>query len=90
MDNPGDKVRCASCGEVDVPDTVAGGPGWIAVALWALAALVWALGFAVARAWLSYVAAIAFFIAFVYTLWYLFRRERACRHCGGRRLDPVP
>lgn len=88
MNNPEDRLRCVSCGRVDVPRIVPGGPGWVALALWAMVGIVWAIDFAVTTSWLAFVAAILFFAAFVYTLWYFYRREQACRHCGGRRLEP--
>lgn len=88
MNNPEHRVRCESCGEVDYPEPVARGPGWIALALWVSVGVLWAVDFVVATSWLIFVAAVMFFAAFVYTLWYFYRREQACRHCGGRQLEP--
>jgi len=87
MNNPAGSMRCVRCGQIDAPILRATKPGWLALALWALAGLIWAIGFAVATAWLSYVAAVAFLLAFLYTLRYFFQREKACRHCGGRDLE---
>lgn len=83
MNNP-ERLECASCGEVDVPASVPPGPGWAALALWAGAGLLWVLGFALGVAWPSYLAAVVFLIAFLYSLWYFFRKVDACRHCGAR------
>lgn len=88
MNNPEHRIRCVSCGEIDYPAPVARGPGWIALALWAAVGLLWAVDFVVATSWLIFVAALVFFAAFVYTLWYFYKREQACRHCGGRQLEP--
>lgn len=88
MNNADERLRCTSCGEIDFPKPVARGPGWIALALWALVALLWAVDFVLATSWLVFVAGIVFFAAFTYTLWYFYRREQACRHCGARTLEP--
>ena len=88
MNNTEERLRCVSCGEVDVPASVPVGPGWAALLLWVSAGVVWAVGFIFAVAWTSYLAAFVFLVAFLYTLWYFFRRERACRHCGARQLQP--
>ena len=81
--------RCVSCGRVDTPIRRPPGPGGLAVGLWAAAGALWAIGFALGIVWLPYGAAIVFLGAFIYTLWYFFRREEACRHCGGGRFDPA-
>lgn len=88
MNNPDDRLRCVSCGQVDVPEAVPVSPAWIALALWATVGIVWAVDFVVTTSWLAFLAAILFFVAFVYTLWYFYRREKACRHCGSRELEP--
>lgn len=90
MNNTDERLRCVSCGEVDFPDTIPVGPGWLALALWAMVGVLWAVDFVVATSWLIFVAAVAFFAAFLYTLWYFYRRERACRHCGARQLESRP
>lgn len=86
MDNAAEQ-RCTECGTVDSPISVGPGPLWLAIALWASAGLIWVLGFALEVVWLGYMAAIVLLGAFIYTLWYFFRRERACRHCGSRNLE---
>ena len=87
MNNPDQRLRCATCGQVDTPRHAGRGRGRIALALWALVGLLWAVDFVVATSWLIFVAAIVFFVAFVYTLRYFFRRELACRHCGATQLE---
>ncbi len=89
MNNADETLRCMSCGQVDRPDSVASGSGRVALGAWVLTAVVWALGMALAVPTLTWIAAALFLAAFVYSLRYLFRREQACRHCGGRRLEPV-
>lgn len=84
-----ERLRCTSCGRVDTPRLVRAGPGSIAIALWAAAALLWGLGYILDAAWPAFVAAVVFLAALVYTLWYFARREQACRHCGDRRLEPA-
>lgn len=85
--NPAGAVRCVSCGHVAVPIIRARRPGWVALSIWAAAGAVWALGFAIDAAWPSFVAAVVFLGAMIYTLLYFFSREQACRECGGRDLD---
>ncbi|HUH13962.1 MAG TPA: hypothetical protein VMK65_12685 [Longimicrobiales bacterium] len=79
-------VRCLQCGKVDAPDRLRVGAGWPVGALWLGAAAAWLLG------WYWPVFNILFWVvllaAFVYTLWHFSRREQACRHCGGRTLEP--
>jgi hypothetical protein len=75
---------CVQCGSVESPITVGPGPGWLAVMLWGAAAGFWLLGMALQSLWVGYVAAPVFLAALIYTLWYFYRREKACRHCGGR------
>lgn len=82
------RVRCLSCGHVDAPTRVGPGPGWIAVALWLLTAVFWML----ASFWEPFGVGflVTLFIALVYTLWYFAKREKACRHCGARGVEPDP
>lgn len=75
---------CVQCGHVDSPINVGPGPGWLAVVLWGAAAAFWTLGLALQSIWIGYLAAPVFLGALIYTLWYFFRREKACRHCGVR------
>ncbi len=75
---------CVDCGHVGSPINVGPGPGWIAILLWAGAAALWVLGLAVQNIWVGYLAAPVFLGALIYTLWYFYRREKACRHCGAR------
>lgn len=82
-----DTVRqdgCVQCGHVDSPISVGPGPGWLAGALWAAAAVLWTLSMVLPSLWLGYLAAFVFLGALIYTLWYFYRREKACRHCGTR------
>lgn len=74
---------CVRCGKVDSPIRVGPGPGWLALALWAGAAALWIIGMVAAATWLTYPTAAVFLAALVYTLWYFYRREEACRHCGA-------
>lgn len=87
VNNPVDARRCVQCGRVDSPIAIGPGPGWLALALWAASALLWALGMLLASTALSYLTALVFLAALLYTLWYFYRREKACRHCGGRDLE---
>lgn len=87
-DKEAERLRCTSCGRVDTPRLVGAGPGSIAIALWVGAALLWGLGYILDAAWPAYAAALVFLGALVYTMWYFARRERACRHCGARHLEP--
>jgi Flp pilus assembly protein TadB len=89
VNNVEERYRCAQCGQVDAPGRSLPGPAWVAIALWAGAAAVWALGATLAVPALFWVAAVIFLGALLYTLWLFFRRERACRHCGGRALEPA-
>lgn len=75
---------CAQCGHVDSPINVGPGPGWLALLLWAAAAAFWILGLILQSIWIGYLAAPVFLGALVYTLWYFYRREKACRQCGAR------
>jgi hypothetical protein len=75
---------CIQCGKVDSPINVGPGPGWLALMLWGAAAAFWILGMALQSLWIGYLAAPVFLGALIYTLWYFYRREKACRHCGGR------
>jgi hypothetical protein len=84
--NPAGSVRCSSCGRVDSPAVRSTSSGAAAVGLWAAAGAIWAIGFALGATWPSFVAAVVVLVAMIYTLLYFFRRERACRHCGGREL----
>ena len=81
-------LRCVQCGKVDAPIRVGPGPGWLALMLWAGSALLWTLGMVLGSTGIGYLAAAVFLAALIYTLWYFYRREQACRHCGGRRLEP--
>lgn len=86
-----DAVRrdgCVQCGHVDSPINVGPGPGWLAVALWGTAAVLWTLSMVLPSLWAGYLAALVFLAALVYTLWYFYRREKACRHCGARWSGP--
>jgi hypothetical protein len=74
---------CVECGHVDSPINVGPGPGWLAVILWGVAAAFWILGMMLESLWIGYLAAPVFLGALIYTLWYFYRRERACRHCGA-------
>lgn len=85
MNNAAERLSCVECGSVDSPVRVGPGPGWLALAMWALAAAVWVVGLWLP--WATYAAAVVFFLAFVYTLWYFYKREQACRHCGGRAFE---
>lgn len=87
MNNADGAMRCVQCGSVTEPRVAGRGPAWIAVALWAAVGLVWAVDFILATGWLSFVAAGVLFFAMAYTIWYFSRRERACRHCGGRQFE---
>jgi uncharacterized membrane protein len=75
---------CVECGHVDSPISVGPGPGWLAVMLWGAAAALWTLGMVLQSLWVGYLAAPVFLGALIYTMWYFFRREKACRHCGVR------
>lgn len=79
-------VRCLECGKVDAPERSRTGAAWPAVALWVGVAVAWVVG------WYWPAFNILFWVvllaALVYTLWYFARREEACRHCGGRSLEP--
>lgn len=86
MSNP-EELRCTHCGEVASPVRVGPGPGWLAIILWAGAGAVWTVGYFVAQSWLPYLGAVLFLGAFIYTLWYFYKREQACRHCGSRTLE---
>ncbi|MGH7475815.1 MAG: hypothetical protein ACRELD_05975 [Longimicrobiales bacterium] len=77
-------VRCLSCGSVDAPVIVRGGPGWVALMLWLLTLAFWAASWYVTA--LSAVFWIALLAALIYTLWYFYKKERACRSCGSRDL----
>lgn len=88
------ELACVDCGHVGSPINIGPGPGWLAIMLWATAAALWALGLGLQNIWVGYVAAPVFLAALIYTLWYFYRREKACRHCGtrwavGRSTDPV-
>ncbi|MBI4410428.1 MAG: hypothetical protein HY561_12010 [Gemmatimonadetes bacterium] len=79
-------MRCLRCQTVDYPRLVRRGPGWIAVFLWFGAAVTW-------TAWTFYGWPGALFVFFIgasllYTLWYFFKQEQACRECGARELEP--
>lgn len=75
---------CMQCGHVGSPVNVGPGPGWLALMLWGAAAALWILGMATQTLWAGYLAAPVFLGALVYTLWYFYRREKACRQCGAR------
>lgn len=86
MDTPvnngtGAGAACVRCGKVDSPIKVGPGPGWLALLLWAAAAALWAIGMVAGASWLTYPTAAVFLAALIYTLWYFYRREEACRHC---------
>lgn len=89
MNKPDDHLRCTSCGQVDRPRVSRAGPGWIALALWVVAALLMGLPYLLGVAWTIYIGAAALLGALVYTLWYFSRREAACRHCGATHLEPL-
>lgn len=88
MDNQAERLRCTRCGKVDVPRAMPIGPAWLALALWALATVVWAAGFLLSIPSVLFLGLALLLPAMIYTLWYFFRREQACRHCGGRELEP--
>lgn len=82
-----DSVRgsgCVQCGHVDTPINVGPGPGWLAAGLWGAAAALWLINMLVPALWPGHLAAAVLLAAFIYTLWYFYRREKACRHCGAR------
>lgn len=82
--DPARGPSCVQCGHVDSPINVGPGPGWLALILWGAAAAFWTLGMVLQSIWIGYLAAPVFLAALVYTLWYFYRREKACRHCGAR------
>lgn len=84
-----DRLQCVQCGQVDAPRVAGAAPGWIAISLWVAATLLFGLPYLLGVAWPIWLAAAVFLVALVYTLWYFSRREKACRHCGGRQLEPV-
>jgi hypothetical protein len=84
-DNEATRDRsCVECGHVGSPINVGPGPGWLALILWALAGAFWIVGMMLQSLLVGYLAAPLFLGALVYTLWYFYRREKACRHCGAR------
>lgn len=88
MNNQTQQFRCVECGQVDVPRAIAGRAGWIAIALWALSSVVWAIGLVMGLRTVLFIGLALFLPALLYTLWYFFQREAACRHCGSRQLEP--
>lgn len=80
------RFRCVQCGQVDRPGWIGPGPAWIAVFLWLGATVAWVI------AWYAPGVMVAVWVlllaALIYTLWYFAQRERACRHCGARELEP--
>jgi hypothetical protein len=86
----GPGTACVECGHVDSPISVGPGPGWLAVALWGAAAALWTLGMVLQNLWVGYLAAPVFLGALVYTMWYFYKREKACRHCGVRWTHTTP
>lgn len=83
-DNEVGDAACVQCGHVGSPISVGPGPGWLALMLWAAALAFWLLGLLLQSLWIGYLAAPVFLGALIYTLWYFYRREKACRHCGAR------
>jgi hypothetical protein len=77
-------LTCVQCGHVGSPINVGPGPGWLALILWGAAALIWILGVLLQSLVVGYLAAPAFLGAFIYSLWYFYRREKACRECGAK------
>lgn len=66
---------------------LAGRAGWVALALWALSSVVWAVGFLLTLRTVLFIGLLLYLPALLYTLWYFYQREAACRHCGGRQLE---
>ena len=86
MDTPANNrtaagAGCARCGKADPPIKVGPGPGWLALLLWGASAALWVIGMVAEASWLLYPTAAVFLAALLYTLWYFYRREEACRHC---------
>lgn len=83
----GNRMRCTRCEKVDQPRLAGAGPGWIAIALWGATLVAWVV------AWYVMPIFVVFWVvllaALLYTLWYFFKRENACRHCGCRILEPA-
>lgn len=88
MNKQTQQFRCAQCGQVDVPRAIAGKAGWIAIALWALSSVVWAIGLVLGLRIVLFIGLALYLPALLYTLWYFFQKEAACRHCGSRQLEP--
>lgn len=87
MNKQAQRFRCSQCGQIDVPRAVAGRAGWIAIALWALSSVVWAIGLLLTIRSVLFIGLALLLPAFLYTLWYFYQREVACRHCGSRQLE---
>jgi hypothetical protein len=81
------RVRCTSCGEIDYPGVTRRGPGWLALLLWTATAAAWVAAWYGAVAMFTIVFWILLFASLVYTLWYFWKQERACRACGARELE---
>lgn len=81
------RFRCVQCGKLDVPRVIAGKAGWIAIALWAISSLVWAVGLLLTLRTVLFIGLALYLPALLYTLWYFYQREAACRHCGSRQLE---
>lgn len=81
-------AACVRCGKVDAPIRVGRGPGWLAIVLWAASAALWTLGMITGASWLTWPTAAVFLAALIYTLWYFYKREEACRHCGAHWTGP--
>lgn len=87
MNKQAQQFRCVKCGKTDVPRAIAGRAGWIAIALWVLSSVVWAAGLLLKLRIVLFIGLILYLPALIYTLWYFYRREVACRHCGSRHLE---
>ena len=87
MNKQANRVRCVECGQIDVPRAMAGRAGWIAIALWVFPSVVWAIGLLLTLRTVLFAGLALYLPALLYTLWYFYRREAACRHCGSRQLE---
>lgn len=80
------EMRCTSCGAIGYPAVVRGGPGWLALFLWGGALAAWVGSWYVVA--LTIVFWVVLLTALIYTMWYFYKQERACRSCGSRTLEP--
>ncbi|MGH7482660.1 MAG: hypothetical protein ACRELV_10940 [Longimicrobiales bacterium] len=81
------QVRCPSCGHVDYPVAVRRGPGWLALLLWVATAAAWAVSWYGATTAFTTVFWALLLLSMLYTLWYFWTQETACRSCGARELE---